>query len=137
MRIVLDNEKDFIEKYNKLIRKGIRKNKIKTYTPVPVKGFHDKDKGKIKYFALIGSISGFLFAVFLTAYASLEWNEILGGKPPISILAFIVIYYALIILFGGVFSFVGFLLLTKLPKVKRIIEIEEMENNFIIEVKEE
>ncbi len=93
MKIVFDNEKDFLKKYRELIERGVNQKKIKTFTPLPVKGFHDKDKGYIKYFAFLGSILGLILGIFLTIYTSIEWNEILGGKPPVSIPAFIIIYY--------------------------------------------
>ncbi|MEO0270979.1 MAG: quinol:electron acceptor oxidoreductase subunit ActD [candidate division WOR-3 bacterium] len=135
MRITFDSEKEFLEKYRELIERGIRREKIKTFTPCPVKNFHDRDKGVVKYFTLIGSITGFLMGIFLTTISSLEWNEILGGKKPLSIPAFIIIYYELVILFGAVFSFIGFLILKGL-NLNKILKGEEFKNEYIIEIEE-
>ncbi len=135
MRYIFDNEREFLEKYRELIERGIRRSRIKTFTPHPVKFFHDGDKGRIKYFTLIGSIIGFFMGIFLTTISSLEWSEILGGKKPLSIPAFIIIYYELIILFGAVFSFIGFLILKKI-NFQDIIKGEEFKNEYIIEIEE-
>ncbi len=134
MKIVTEDKEEFLKIYMELIERGIKREKIKVFTPFPVKEIHNKDLSRVKYFSLSGSILGLLFGFFLTIYTSLEWNEILGGKPPLSIPPFIIIAYELTILFGGVLSFIGFLILRGKPEKKEINPEER--NKFVIIVEE-
>jgi hypothetical protein len=69
----------------------------------------------VRWFVLLGGISGFLTAVAITVGTSLEWNLNTGGRPVVSIPPYIVIMFELMILFGGIAGVIGFFLLSRLP----------------------
>jgi hypothetical protein len=69
----------------------------------------------VRWFVLLGGITGFLSAIALTIGTSLEWNLNTGGRPVVSIPPYIVIMFELMILFGGVSGVIGFFLLSRLP----------------------
>jgi hypothetical protein len=60
-----------------------------------------------------------------------------GGKPIVSIPAFVIIAFELTILFGALATLTGFLILAGLPSPKGIAEPQEYGNRFAIIVSEE
>lgn len=71
---------------------------------------------KLKFFTLTGAVIGLVIGFGFPIYTSLNLPLITGGKPIVSIPAFVIIAFELTILFSVIFSFLGFLFLSKLPK---------------------
>lgn len=95
--------------------------------PVPDHDILDAVKHKptpIGWFTLIGGIMGMLTGFFGPAWAHSHWGNSIGGKPIISLPAFIVVMFELTILFGAVLTFAGLFLLSKLPAHKKL-ELDE------------
>ncbi len=69
----------------------------------------------VRWFVLLGGITGFLSAIALTVGTSLEWNLNTGGRAVASIPPFIVIMFELMILIGGISGVIGFFLLNRMP----------------------
>jgi hypothetical protein len=69
----------------------------------------------VRWFVLLGGITGFITAVVLTIGTSLEWNLNTGGRPVASIPPYIPIMFELMILIGGVSGVIGFFLMSRLP----------------------
>ncbi len=145
VEFVFDEKEDFVAKLKELVDAGISPKDIRVITPVPV---HEVDeilgthphKSKIKYFTLVGALTGFITGYALTTYTHLSWEDpplIVGGKPLVGVLPFFVIAYELTILFGGIATFIGLLILAGLPSIKRIISPEDYGNKFVIQVKGE
>ncbi len=139
-QFVFEEKQQFLQQLEKLIKEGEDPRKIAIYTPYPV---HEAEEilhlktSPLRFFTLIGALSGLLFGLFLTIWTSLDWPLIRGGKPIVAIPPFIILAFELTILFGGVISFIGYLLLAKLPSVRRIIEPEEYGNQFVIHIQSE
>jgi hypothetical protein len=91
-------------------------------------------KSKLRYFTLVGALSGFFSGLALTLGTVADWPLITGGKPLMSVTAFLVIAFELTILFGAIASFVGFLILARLPVPHRILDPVEHDNQFTIVV---
>jgi hypothetical protein len=72
-------------------------------------------KSLVRWWVLIGGITGFLSAIALTVGTSWEWNTNVGGRPIASIPPYIVIMFELMILIGGVSGLVGFFFHSRLP----------------------
>lgn len=72
-------------------------------------------RSAVRWFVLLGGITGFLTAVAITVGTSLEWNLNVGGRAVVSIPPYVVIMFELMILFGGVSGVIGFFLLSRLP----------------------
>jgi hypothetical protein len=138
-QLIFDRKEDFLEGLEKLVQEKVPGRKLTLVTPFSV---HEVDEivppkaGKVKYFAFIGAGTGTLTGFAFTILTSLSWPLITGGKPIVSIPPFIIIAFALTILFGALSTFVGFLILSRLPSVKRIISPEEIGNRFVIIVEE-
>jgi len=130
-----DKKEDLLEKLQSLITTGIKKENITVITPYPINEIDEFLKfpsSKVKFFALIGALTGLITGFAFTIYTALSWPLITGGKPIISIPAFVIIAFELTILFGALASFLGFLIFSKLPGIKQIISPVEYENKFVI-----
>jgi len=139
-RFQFDEKHKFLEKLEDLVKSGTDPKKINTYTPYPVHEAEEILKVKtspLRYFTLIGALSGLLFGFFITVWMSMDWPIMRGGKPILAFPAFVIVAFELTVLFGGVISFIGYLLLSKLPSVKKIIEPEEYGNKFVIHIEKE
>jgi hypothetical protein len=66
----------------------------------------------------------------------LSWPLIVGGKPIVSIPPFIIIAFALTILFGSLSTFLGFLILSRLPSIRTLRSGEDYGNAFVILIEE-
>ncbi|MGH7841574.1 MAG: DUF3341 domain-containing protein [Candidatus Binataceae bacterium] len=72
-------------------------------------------RSRVRWWVLIGGITGFWTAVALTIGTSLEWNLNTGGRAVASIPPYIVIMFELMILFGGISGVVGFFFHNRMP----------------------
>jgi hypothetical protein len=93
--------------------------KIDAYSPIPIEGLAEEmgfHRDEVPLVVLIGGIVG-----GLTGYAMQYWMSAvayplnIGGKPPHSWPAFIVITFEMTILFAGVSAVLGMLALNGLP----------------------
>ena len=71
-----------------------------------------------------------------TIYTVLSWPLMVGGKPIVSIPAFVIIAFELTILFGALATLTGFLILAGLPSPKGIAGPEDYGNRFVLLVSE-
>ena len=139
-RFQFDEKHKFLEKLEHLVKEGVDPKKINVFTPYPVHEAEEILKVKtspLRFFTLIGALSGLLFGLFITIWMSVDWPLIRGGKPIVALPAFIIVAFELTVLFGGVISFIGFLLLSSLPSIKKIIEPEDYGNKFVIDIEKE
>ena len=131
------NPDQFTSKFHELLESGITRDQMNLYYPHPVHGLDDAIDPKpsfLRWFTFTGAVSGLITGFAFTIYSVLSWSLNSSGKPLISIPAFIIIAFELTILFGAVLSFGGFLLLSRLPSVPRIMDPIDFENEFVIVV---
>lgn len=139
-KMTFDNRHDFVRQLEELMEKGIPAASVNVYAPYPVHEVEEILKtpvSPLRFFTLIGALSGLIFGALFTSLTSLNWPLIGGGKPIVSLPAFIIVIFELTILFGGVISFIGFLLLSRLPSVRRIVKPVDHGNQFVIEIHSE
>jgi hypothetical protein len=99
---------------------------LTVYTPVPVHEIEDvieRDRpvSKVRLFTLLGGLTGLASGWILTAWTSLKWGLIVGGKPAIGIPVsppYVVIMFELMILFGGIATLIGMVTLGRLPQFR-------------------
>ncbi|HLP61228.1 MAG TPA: DUF3341 domain-containing protein [Candidatus Deferrimicrobium sp.] len=130
-----ETQEEFIEKLTAMVKEGVNPGKITTFTPFHVPGAENILKAKpsaLKYITLAGALAGFFLSFAFIIFTVLDWPLITGGKPLISIPAFIIIAFECTILTGGIVSLLGFLHLARLPDIKRIIEPGDYGNQFVI-----
>lgn len=136
-KMTFEKRADFIGKLKELLGSGVSPKKLKIIMPHPdheVEGLMEQyvPHSKLKFFTLAGALTGFLGGFALTIGTVLDWPLITGGKPLISIPAFIVIVFEMTILLGATASFLGFILLSRLPGFKTMISPEDYGNEFTI-----
>ena len=99
---------------------------LTVYTPVPVHEIEDvleRDRpvSRVRMFTLLGGIVGLIAAWLLTQWTSLKWGLYVGGKPPIGLPVsppYVVIMFELMVLFGGVATVIGMVVLGRLPRFR-------------------
>ncbi len=130
-----DTYEEFLKKWKEIEKSNIPKKNITIYAPHPVHGFDHLVNPKsslLKFFTLLGALSGAISGLALTIFTVESWPIDTAGKPLISLPPFIIIGYELTILFGGVVSFLGFLLLSRMPSYKNLMSQKDYGNKYAI-----
>jgi len=99
---------------------------LTVYTPVPVHEIEDvveRDRpvSRVRVFTLLGGLVGLASAWILTAWSSLKWSLVVGGKPPMSVPVsppYVVIMFEMMVLFGGIATLIGLVALGRLPRFR-------------------
>jgi hypothetical protein len=131
---VFDDKKSFLDKLRELVQAGATSRKLTIYSPYHV---HEVDeilpkKNYLKFFTLQGAIIGLIAGFAFSIYTGHNWPLFTSAKPIMSIPAFIIIAFAMTILFGAYISFFGFLILAKIPGFQNIINPKDYGNQFVI-----
>jgi len=90
-------------------------------TPIPVEEVQEilqKPKSSVRLFTLVGGILGMASGFALTIGTALDIGLMTGGKPIISLPAFVVIAFEMTILFGALATVLGLLWNIRLPRFK-------------------
>jgi len=134
-RFVFDNEHDFLEKLEELVKSGVDKKKIDFLTPYPV---HNVEKilslkpSSVRVFGLCGALTGAATGYLFPAFTVIDWPLISGNRPMISIPPFTIIAFELMVLFGALTAFLGFILMARMPDVITVVTDTEFTDNFEI-----
>ncbi len=72
-------------------------------------------KSPVRYITFTGAVTGLAIAFLLTIGSSLIWNLIVGGKPVVSIVPFMVPAFELTILLGGLATLLAILHFGRVP----------------------
>ena len=75
-------------------------------------------KSMVGWFTLCGGILGFIGGFGLAIYTSVQWSLIVGGKPIVAIIPFVIVGFEATILFSVFGNVIGLLLLTRLPSYR-------------------
>jgi len=139
-RVVLEGREEFLAKLRELVDAGLPRHAITVQMPYEVPEVdallgHSPDR--IRFFALIGALTGFGSGLALTIYSVVSFPIIVGGKPIISLPPFLLIGYLLTILFGSLGSFLGFLLMARMPSPSGLADDGEFPDRFVISVRDE
>lgn len=137
--MIFHGKEEFLESLRRLVREGVPAERIRTITPFWVPEIEEilpKPRSKVRLFGLLGAAAGTAAGFAFTILTMLSWPIIVGGKPVVSIPAFIIIAFALTILFGSISTFLGFLFLSRLPSLKTIRSGDDYGNAFVILVDE-
>lgn len=137
--MVFEEKGKFLERLRGLVQEGVPGERIRVITPFGVPEVEEilpGKRSKVRFFALVGAASGTVTGFVFTILTSLSWPLIVGGKPVVSLPPFLIIAFALTILFGALSTFAGFLLLSRLPSLRGIRSGEEYGNAFVILVED-
>lgn len=137
--LIFHDKEEFLGTLRRLVGEGTPAERIRTITPFAVPEVDEilpRARSRVRFFALVGAGAGTVTGFAFTILTSLEWGIIVGGKPVVSLPPFIIIAFALTILFGSLSTFLGFLLLSRLPSLRSIRSGEDYGNAFVILVEE-
>lgn len=91
---------------------------LEIYSPVPSDELDvalDTKPSRVRYFTLIGGLTGVVTGYVMTVLMSEDWPLIVGGKPIASYTPYTVIAFELTILFGVLLTVLGIFLVGGLP----------------------
>src|SRR3989454_6621369 len=105
---------------------------LTVYTPLPVHEIEellerDRPVSRVRLFTLIGGLTGIASAFLLTIWSSLVWGLVTGGKylqlepggiAGSSLPPFFIIAFELMVLFGGLATVIGMVVLGRLPRFR-------------------
>ena len=107
-------------------------------SPVPMEGVEEvlgEKKSVIKRFTLLGGIIGGTTGFLLAAGTAVLYLHPTGGRPIITIPPFLIITYEMTILFGILFTVLGFFISSQLPAMReRIYVPESAVDKFVVSV---
>jgi len=75
-------------------------------------------KSAVGWFTLVGGIIGFFSGFFLAIYTSVQWNLIVGGKPIVALIPFIIVGFEATILCAVFGNVIGLLTQARIPSYK-------------------
>ncbi|RMH25333.1 MAG: DUF3341 domain-containing protein, partial [Planctomycetota bacterium] len=75
----------------------------------------------VRVFTLVGGLCGAATGFGFTSFTSLDWPLVTGGKPLLSIPAYVVIAFELTVLFGALATVIGLFINSRLPYVKPMV----------------
>jgi hypothetical protein len=113
---VFSTEEECVEGIESLRRAGY--TELEVFSPIPSDRVLEAlalKPSPVRVFVLAGGILGVLSGFALTIGTSLTWSHVAGGKPIISIPAYIIPSYELMILFGALLGIGAFLMFGRLP----------------------
>ncbi len=112
----LDSTVDAIDQLKKAGFKG-----VKAYSPYPdhhIEHALGYDQSPVRVWTLVGGLTGTATGFALATWTSMDWPLVVGGKPIVSIPAYIIIAFELTILFGALSTLIGLFILSRLPDVR-------------------
>jgi hypothetical protein len=77
-----------------------------------------KGPSPVRYYTLFGGLFGLVSGFSLAVYTVLQWKFVVGGKPVIPWIPFVIIGFEFLILCGFLISFAGLLIHAGLPRFK-------------------
>src|SRR5688572_22956064 len=109
---------DIVNAIHELRKAGFKE--LRTFAPYPehhieeALGYH---RSPVRVWTLVGGLTGAATGFALTVWTSLEWPLVTGGKPILSIPAYVVFAFELTILFGALSTIIGLFINAKIPKL--------------------
>lgn len=94
---------------------------VKAYAPYPdhhIEHALGYGQSPVRVWTLVGALTGAATGFAFTMWTSTDWPLVVGGKPIISIPAFIPIVFEMTVLFGALSTLIGLGVLSRLPNFK-------------------
>ena len=117
---VFDRPGDVAAAVTKLKGRGFAD--VETYSPAPFEEIEEAVDSKpslVRVFTLIGGLAGVVTGFFIQIWMSLDWPIKIAGKPFASIPAYVIVGFELTILFGGLLTLIGLIVVGGLyPRFK-------------------
>ena len=97
---------------------------ITAYTPYPEHHIEDAlgyDQSPVRVWALAGGLCGAASGFAFPSFTSMDWPMVTGGKPILSIPAYVIIAFELAVLFGALSTVIGLFINSRLPYIKPMV----------------
>ena len=97
---------------------------IRTYAPYPDHHIEEAlgyGPSPVRVFTLVGGLTGAATGFAFTSWTSMDWPLVTGGKPILSIPAYVVIAFELTILFGALATVIGLFINARIPKTSPMV----------------
>ncbi|MEQ9570235.1 MAG: DUF3341 domain-containing protein [Longimicrobiales bacterium] len=110
----LDDAVDAIKE----LRKAGFSDDLTAYTAYPdhhIEHALGYDQSPVRVFTLVGGLTGTATGFAFPSFASMDWPLITGGKPILSIPAYVIPAFELTVLFGALSTVIGLFILSRLP----------------------
>jgi hypothetical protein len=94
---------------------------ITAFSPVPSHEIEEAlgaPESPVRLFTLVGGLTGAAVGFLLPTWTSINWPLVTGGKPIISIPAWVIIAFELTILFGALATVAGLFINARLPRTR-------------------
>ncbi len=91
------------------------------YSPAPCHTLEETLSLKpspVRFFTLFGGILGLTLGMALAAYTALQWKFIVGGRPVLAWIPFMIIGFEFTILLGILGNLIGMLVKGRMPRIK-------------------
>jgi molybdopterin-containing oxidoreductase family membrane subunit len=92
---------------------------LKVHSPIPghrIAQALGLKKSRVGLFTLAGGIVGFFAGFFLAIFTAMRWDIMVGGKPVIALVPFVIVGFEFTILFAVFGNILGFLFLSDMPR---------------------
>jgi len=135
----LDDEHDLVEVSHELKNHQIEIEDF--YTPFPVHGLDGIlgiTRSRLPYVTFAAGATGLTVAILFQIWTSaVDWPINVGGKPMLSIPAFIPITFELMVLFGALTTVAAFFYVSKMypTKVGKTFHPRQLDDKFLVLVK--
>jgi hypothetical protein len=110
-----------VEAIEELRRAGFGKADMTAYAPFPehhIEHAMGYSQSPVRVWTLVGALTGTATGFAFTSWTSMDWPLVTGGKPILSIPAYVVIAFELTVLFGALATVLGLFINSKLPGFK-------------------
>jgi len=97
---------------------------ITAYAPFPEHHIEEAlgyKESPVRVFTLVGGLTGAATGFAFTIFSVQDWPLMVGGKPLLSIPAYVVIAFELTILFGALATVIGLFINARIPKLKPLV----------------
>ena len=98
--------------------------KITAYMPYPEHHIEEAlgyDQSPVRVWTLAGGLLGAAGGFAFTSFTSMDWPLVTGGKPILSIPAYVIISFEMMVLFGALSTVIGLFINSRLPYVKPMV----------------
>jgi Alternative complex III, ActD subunit len=93
----------------------------RVHSPIPSHVIADAlnlPKSRVGWFTLAGGITGFCSGFLLAAFTATRWSLIIGGKPVVALVPFVIVGFEFTILFAVFGNVLGLISQARLPRFK-------------------
>ncbi len=101
---------------------------VRVHSPIPSSALAEAmqvKKSKVGWFTLGGGIIGFFSGFGLAIFTATRWGLIVGGKPVVALVPFVIVGFEFTILFAIFGNLIGFLHQSRLPRRENLERYDE------------